>query len=555
MRDAQQPHLDRGRRAALLGIVCVLTVMGFATTSGAQDDTTGVRAGVAPPPPPAPTSLEFSDGDLDRLYRDLYGVQVRIGEARTRSSAVDSLRAVREELLAEIRRLAREVERRGRDLQAPRESNEVEREFDRFVTDLEDAAVDQDWNRLAEVLGRHAQTWGEGLAALGAELEELQVDIDEDRVRVGTGSGSRITFTIPPEVKEELRRGIQEVGLELSRVLDDSATGRWGAELEGLFGELPEGVGQTIFGKRREPEKKIIGGSIFRFGEDVEVAEDELVRGDVFLVGADAYVEGEVDGNIYVLLGDLFVEGRGRVTSDAYSVGGRVLVDDDSEIHGRRFDVSGFAPGVLPGVWSGSSGLAWVVHGSRVAVLALLVVVAFQVLGTRMQRLLRRAEDRTGRDLAMGLLWLPVLIGVSVIASVGLIISVIGIPVVLVLVAALGVVCLVAYTVSAHVLGQSLLARLGAHPDPRHWQGALVGMIALEIPALMALALASAEGVGAGVVVLRGLDFVVRFAAFALGFGVIVATRGGMEDVPEDHPSSGGVDLALPPAHDPSVGR
>lgn len=498
-----------------------------------------------PPQSPAPTSQIFSDGDLDQLYRDLYGVQIKLG--RRGDADLDSLRAVRDSLLADIRRLGRrldEQQARAESLRGPEQA--WDEEFDVFVDDLEDAAIDSDWDRLAEIIGDRAEAWGEGLSVLGQELQGMQVDIDEDRVSIDTGSGSRLTFKVPDEVKEEMRRGIREVGVELSRVLDDSVRVGLGRELEGLLSELPEDVGGGFFRKRAR-EKRIIPESIYRFGEDVIVDRDEVVQGDVLVFGADAFVEGEVDGNVYVVVGDLFVEGDGAITNDAVSLGGRVRVEDDSVVHGRRFAPRLAAPGVLPGIWSASGGLAWLMHWSRVAMLAILVVVGFHLVETRMRRLVAHGDRETGRDLLTGAVWFSAILGVFVVASVGLVISVIGIPVVLVLVAGFGVVALLAYAVGCHVLGDRLLDRFGSGAGARSWQSALLGLAVLEIPALVALAFAGGDPGSPAVVGLRIVDAVLKFGALSLGFGAIVATRGGLENGgTEDGDTPPAPELVLP---------
>ena len=496
---------------------------------GAAPQDTAPESSVRAPEPPEVPEV-FTEEELDQLYRDLYGIQMQLGRRNGPTADIDSLRAVRDSLLTEIRVLAREIERRGRTLDRPGPADEEwQREFDGFLRDLESTAADADWEGLAETLGQHAETWGEGLSLLGNELKDLQVEIDEDRVRIDTGSGSRVTFRIPREVEEDLRRGIAEVGVELERVLGDSNRGRWGRELEDLIDELPDDVAGGFF-VGREREKTVIAESIFRIGEDVEVGEYEIVQGDVLLVGGDAYVAGEVDGNVFVLFGDLFVEERGTVAADAVCVGGRVRVDDDSEVRGRRFDVSTAAPGIGPAMGSGG-GIAWLVHWSRVAVLALLIVAGFHLVETRMNRLARHGGEHPGRDLVSGALWYAVVLGLFVLASGGLVISVIGIPVVLVLVAGFGIVSLLAYAVGCHVLGDRLLA-LHSGPGARHraWQVALLGMVVLEIPALVSLAFAASDPGTSAVVGFRALDFLLKYAALSVGFGAVVATRGGADE-------------------------
>ena len=109
-------------------------------------------------------------------------------------------------------------------------------------------------------------------------------------------------------------------------------------------------------------------------GTDFEVAEDEIVQGDILLIGADAYVSGEVQGNVYVLAGDVLVEERGLVAKDAVSLGGEVLVDDRAEVLGRRVslgDASYFAVGANGGA------LAWAFYAGRIVILVSLLLLIY----------------------------------------------------------------------------------------------------------------------------------------------------------------------------------
>ena len=128
-----------------------------------------------------------------------------------------------------------------------------------------------------------------------------------------------------------------------------------------------------------------------------------MVQGDVVLIGADAYVAGEVQGNCYLLFGDLFVEQAGAIGKDAVSLGGRVERDDDSVVYGHVFDVGSIAPGLGLGAWGSTGAFAWLVHWVRVAVLALLLVVGFALARDRLQPMVEHSEHNTVRDLVSGL--------------------------------------------------------------------------------------------------------------------------------------------------------
>lgn len=495
------------------------------------DDVARVPA-PAPVPPPPPTDEPEREA-LQDLYRKLYEVQLSLAREQGSPGAMDSLVAVRADLLVKIEELARRVEKARARREIPRPpSVRGGDDLSVLVGELENLGSDVDWESVTRSLEDKGVSIAEGLAILGEQLKNLQVEVDSDRVRVDTGSGSRFTFTIPPEVKQDISQGIREMGRELGRVLDDSTRRAFGSEFRVLLDELP----QDVFGRdgrrgRRPRERKVIAESVFQAWKDFEVADDELVRGDMLIIGGDAYVAGEVQGNVYVLFGDLFVEGRGNVAADAISLGGRVQVDDESEVHGRRFDVGSVLPGVGIGVWPSAGGGAWLGYSIRVAVLALLLVFGYALAGRRLEVIVEHGEQRVGRSLFSGALWFSATLGIFVVAAVGLAISVIGIPVVIVVAAAFAIVVLLAYFAGCRVVGGRLLDLFGGRAPGREWQVALVGLALLEIPALVRTAFADSGAPSEFAMLLTMLDFFVKFLVLGIGFGAVVATRlGGQQD-------------------------
>ncbi len=489
------------------------------------------QAPLPPPPPPTPTPSVDRDA-LQELYRDLYEVQLRIAREQGTASVVDSLTVVRGELLAQIEELARRVEKARARRGIPRPpSVRGGDDLSVLVGELENLETDVDWDAVAKQFEGQGGSLGEGLALLGEHLKNLQVDVDSERVQVDTGTGSRFTFTIPPEVKRDISEGIREMSRELGRVLDDSTQEAFGSEFRLLLDELPGDVfgpaGRNALRSREKRQKKVVAESVFQVWKDFEVAEDEVVRGDMLLIGGDAYVAGEVQGNVYVLFGDLFVEGNGDVAADAVSLGGRVQVDDESEVHGRRFDVSSVLPGFGLGVWNGSNSGSWLRYSVRVAALALLLVFVYALAGHRLGVIVDHGEQRVGRSLFAGTLWFSVTLGVFVVASVGLAISVIGIPVVIVLAAAFVIVVLLAYFAGCQLVGGRLLELLGGHAPGRQWQVALIGLALLEIPALVGTLFSGAGLPTELAMMLTLLDFFVKFLVLGIGFGAVVETRLG----------------------------
>lgn len=483
----------------------------------------------APPPPPPPPTSSVDRDVLQDLYRDLYEVQLRIAREPSGGSVVDSLTVVRGKLLVQIEELARRVEKARARRGIPRPpSVRGGDDLSVLLGEVENLDTAVDWDAIAKQFEGQAGSLGEGLALLGEHLKHLQVDVDSERVQVDTGTGSRFTFTIPPEVKRDIGEGIREMSRELGRVLDDSTRQAFGTDFRLLLDELPgEVFGRSGRKGLRPREKKVIAESVFQVWKDFEVGDDEVVRGDMVLIGGDAYVAGEVQGNVYVLFGDLFVEGNGNVAADAVSLGGRVQVDDESEVHGRRFDVSSVLPGFGLGVWNGSSGGSWLRYSVRVAILALLLVFVYALAGQRIGVIVEQGERRVGRSLFAGTLWFSATLGVFVVAAVGLVISVIGIPVVIVIAAAFVIVVLLAYFAGCQLVGGRLLDLLGGNAPGREWQVALIGLALLEIPALVGTLFSGAGLPTELAMMLTVLDFFVKFLVLGIGFGAVVETRLG----------------------------
>jgi hypothetical protein len=85
-----------------------------------------------------------------------------------------------------------------------------------------------------------------------------------------------------------------------------------------------------------------------------------------------------------------------------------------------------------------------------------------------------------------------------------------------------------AYLAGCEIVGRRLVTLLRPDAPVRiGWQGALVGVALLELPAISVLILWSIGVDGVVTRPLTGLEFVVRFLALSLGFGAVVHTRLG----------------------------
>lgn len=83
---------------------------------------------------------------------------------------------------------------------------------------------------------------------------------------------------------------------------------------------------------------------IVRFGEDVFVAADELVRGDIACFGGDVTIEGRVMGEVVVFGGNLYARSGAQINGDAVVIGGKIIEDPDVNIQGEKIELSGAIP-------------------------------------------------------------------------------------------------------------------------------------------------------------------------------------------------------------------
>jgi hypothetical protein len=502
---------------SLATVTLVMVASGVYAQESAPRTPRTPQAQTPDPPSDADPRRERVDAlrqELQEIYEQLFELEVRYQAASDDGAALDSLAVEREQLHERVEdlrnRIAVEKELRGREVilvpERPGETD-VYGLFEQ-LSKLEDGVAPEEI--------------GSVLTIIGQQLKDLDVDVSEDRVRIETGTGSRFSFTVPEELRADLNQGMQEIGRELHRAFADSAGGarNWAQIIE----QLPERMAQG-WPDRRSGRRKVIAESVFSMGTDFEVAEDEIVQGDILLVGADAYVSGEVQGNVYVLAGDVLVEERGLVAKDAVSLGGEVLVDDQAEVLGRRIslgDASYFAVGAHGG------GVAWAFYAGRIVILFSLLLLIYALFSDRMALMVEHSGSQPGRSVLAGAVWFTCVFGLFAVASVGLIVSVIGIPVVLVLALSMGMVSMMAYLTGCELVGRRLVTMFRPDaPEMAPWQGALIGVILLELPAIAVLVLGSLGIDGTMTRPLTGLEFILGFLALSLGFGAVVHTRLG----------------------------
>ncbi len=282
-------------------------------------------------------------------------------------------------------------------------------------------------------------------------------------------------------------------------------------------------------------------GSRVRFGGDVTVRRDEVLNDDVVVIGGSATIDGEVRGDVAVVGGTVRLGPTASVTGDVSVVGGVLHRDPDAHIGGQvneigvgALDLSRLRVGRFPRFgpwWWGSmwGGLfALMSTGTRLVILALLACLVVLVAREPVERIGARAAAEPVKAGAIGflaqLLFLPLL----VVAVVVLVVTIIGIPLLLLVPFALlglAIVLLVGFTSVAYHVGRLASVRFGWAAD-NPYVDAVVGVCVVLSPLVLARLSGLADGLlfplTAGLL-MAGLA--VEYLAWTVGFGAVALTR------------------------------
>jgi hypothetical protein len=278
-----------------------------------------------------------------------------------------------------------------------------------------------------------------------------------------------------------------------------------------------------------------VTGARVALGKDVHIERDEEVADAAVVVGGSLVVDGRVRDGIVVVGGDLRLTSTADVRGDIVLVGGQLLRDQGARHSGSVSYVS-FGDwsrrtfGWFPFFDFGDMGRWLSLAGTfaRVSLLAMLMVVVLVVARPAVARSGRAAVAEPIRSALIGLAAEIFFVPFLIAASIGLAITIVGIPFV-----ALLVPVAIAIAVFALVLGfTSLACRLGEWVEDRlGWQpgnafvATAVGFCLIMGPTIVA------RLIGIGPDGLRPLAFAVlmfglaiEFLAWTIGLGAAITT-------------------------------
>ena len=276
-------------------------------------------------------------------------------------------------------------------------------------------------------------------------------------------------------------------------------------------------------------------GTRLALGQDVHIERDEEVTDAAIVVGGALIVDGRVRDGIVVVGGDLRLTATADVRGDIVLVGGQ-LTRDAGARHAGSVNYISFGDwsrrtfGWLPTFEFGEFGRWLSLAGTfaRVSLLAVLMALTLLVARPAVARSGRAAVAEPIRAALIGLAAEVFFVPALVAASIGLAITIIGIPFL-----ALLVPIALAIAVFALVLGfTSLACRLGEWVEDRvGWQpgnafiATTIGFVLIMGPTL------AARLIGVGPDALRPLAFVIlmfglaiEFLAWTVGLGAAIVT-------------------------------
>ena len=290
----------------------------------------------------------------------------------------------------------------------------------------------------------------------------------------------------------------------------------------------------TAIAQTTDPTTYRVTGTRIAIGQDVRIERDEEVSDAVVVIGGNLIVDGRVRDGIVVAGGDVHLSSTADVRGDLVVAGGRLTRDAGARQLGS---VSYVSLGDWwrnntwwwPTIRFGEVG-RWVsLFGTvaRVAVIGLLMIILLALGRAAVARTGRAAFAEPGRSFLIGLAAEIFFVPFLVAASIGLIITIIGIPFVAVLVPIAILLLIFAFvlgfTAVACRLGEWVEDRLGWQPG-NAFVATAIGFVILLAPTLIARLTDFVPFGSPAAYALLAVGIVVEFVAWTMGLGAAITT-------------------------------
>jgi hypothetical protein len=275
-------------------------------------------------------------------------------------------------------------------------------------------------------------------------------------------------------------------------------------------------------------------GDIVRIGGGaVNVAENERVEGDVVAIGGAVTIDGEVTGDVVAVTGGLTLGPKAVVRGEVTAVGGPFKRDPQAQVFGKVNEVGIAVDGqTLPPYRINPRNLIFGTIASRIGnftatiarvLMFMLFVLIVTAVGQRpVQQIAARIAAEPLRAGLVGLLAEILFVPVLVVTIIALVISIIGIPLLLLVpfgIILVGVVMLVGFTGAATIVGAWTLERFNrAERNP--YLVVAVGLVVIAGLTLAGRLFALAVGgFGAPLYV---VGYLIEYLAWTVGFGAAI---------------------------------
>lgn len=276
-------------------------------------------------------------------------------------------------------------------------------------------------------------------------------------------------------------------------------------------------------------------GMRLAIGQDARVERDEEVTSAAVVIGGDLTIDGRVRDGVVVVGGNLRLSSSADVLGDITVVGGTITRDPGAQHSGGTNYVSvgqwwSRERGWWPPMRFAEFGRWLLLAGTiaRISALAVLMLILLVLARAPVARVGRAAMAHPLRAFLIGLaaevFFLPMLIA----TAIGLAITIIGIPLVAVLVpvsiALLVFAFLLGFTALACRLGEWVEDRLAWHPG-NAFVATAIGALLLLGPTLLARVVNVASATAWPLTMsLVGIGVAVEFLAWTMGLGAAIAT-------------------------------
>ena len=232
--------------------------------------------------------------------------------------------------------------------------------------------------------------------------------------------------------------------------------------------------------------------------------------------GTDVIVDRDqvIDGDVTVFFGDAIIEGR--VNGDVTDVGGTIDARPGSTISGKLHGFGGdYITAVAPWAASGSASAIMAENArifSRLAY-SVIILLVFLIFPVRVRVALNRLEHHPGLSAAVGMLAIVAVIPVMIL----LIVSIVGIPLIVVEFAAVLAAILIGHAALGLLVGRRLFELISPRTTPAPLAALVLGLILISMAEIVP---------GAGVFVTMLVVLV------GLGAAILAFVREGGEPPP-----------------------